>query len=98
MVIMVIGMTFSLAACKNEEHAKEVKKESGITKEETEEEVKYWPGKEYGGLSCFINGDLQEKSPTVQEVETVGQTFLFFRRFWRSLSQTRLPQQAFDGC
>ena len=25
--------------------------------------------------------DLQEKSPTVQEVETVGQTFLFFRRF-----------------
>ena len=41
MVIMVIGVTFSLAACKNEEHAKEVKKESIITKEETEEEVKY---------------------------------------------------------
>jgi hypothetical protein len=28
-----------------------------------------------------VNRDLQEKSPTVQEVETVGQTFLFFRRF-----------------
>jgi hypothetical protein len=41
MVIMVIGVTFSLAACKNEEHAKEVKKKSSLTKEETEEEVKY---------------------------------------------------------
>ena len=41
MVIMVVGVTFSLAACKNEEHAKEVKKKSSITKEETEEEVKY---------------------------------------------------------
>ena len=29
----------------------------------------------------LISRDLQEKSPTVQEVETVGQTFLFFRRF-----------------
>ena len=28
-----------------------------------------------------VNRDLQEKNPTVQEVETVGQTFLFFRRF-----------------
>jgi hypothetical protein len=41
MVIMVIGVTFSLTACKNEEHAKEVKKKASITKEETEEEVKY---------------------------------------------------------
>ncbi len=40
-VIMVIGVTFSLAACKNEEHAKEVEKNSSITKEETEEEVNY---------------------------------------------------------
>ena len=45
MVIMVIGVTFSLAACKNEEDAKEVKKNSSMTKEETEEEVKYWPGR-----------------------------------------------------
>ena len=43
LVIMAIGVTFSLAACKNEEPAKEVKKKSSITKEETEEEVKYWP-------------------------------------------------------
>ncbi|MBW2474983.1 MAG: hypothetical protein JRE56_10380 [Deltaproteobacteria bacterium] len=40
-VIMVIGVTFSLAACKNEEPAKEVVKKPSITKEETEEEVKY---------------------------------------------------------
>ena len=40
-VIMVIGVTFSLAACTNEEPAKEVDKKSSITKEETEEEVKY---------------------------------------------------------
>ena len=42
---MAIGVTFSLAACKNEEPAKEVKKKSSITKEEAEEEVKYWSGK-----------------------------------------------------
>ena len=41
LVIMAIGVTFSLAACKNEEPAKEVKKKSSITKEEAEEEVKY---------------------------------------------------------
>ena len=41
MVIMVIGVTFSLAACKSEEPAKEVKEKSSMTKEETEEEVKY---------------------------------------------------------
>ena len=41
MVIMVIGVTFSLAACNNEEHAKEIKKKSSMTKEEPEEEVKY---------------------------------------------------------
>jgi hypothetical protein len=41
MVIIVIGVTFSLAACKNEEPAKEVKKKSNMTKQETEEEVKY---------------------------------------------------------
>jgi len=40
-VIMVIGVTFSLAACKNEEPAKEVDKKPSITKEETEEGVKY---------------------------------------------------------
>jgi hypothetical protein len=38
---MVIGVTFSLAGCKNEKPAKEVDKKSSITKEETEEEVKY---------------------------------------------------------
>ena len=41
MVIMVIGVTFSLAACENEEHTKEVKKNSSMTEEESEEEVKY---------------------------------------------------------
>ncbi len=41
LVIMVIGVTFSLAACENEEQAKEVKKKSSMTKEEAEEEVKY---------------------------------------------------------
>mgnify|MGYP001815573507 CR=1 FL=1 len=40
-VIMVIGVTFSLAACNNEDPAKEIDKMSSITKEETEEEVKY---------------------------------------------------------
>ena len=37
------GLRRDLFACrpKNEEHAKEVKKKSSITKEETEEEVKY---------------------------------------------------------
>ena len=40
-VIMAIGVTFLLAACKNEEPAKEVDKKSSMTKEETEEEVKY---------------------------------------------------------
>lgn len=40
-VIIVIGVIFSLAACKNEEPDKEVDKKSSITKEETEEEVKY---------------------------------------------------------
>jgi hypothetical protein len=40
-VIIVIGVTFSLAACKNEETAKDVDKKPSITKEETEEEVKY---------------------------------------------------------
>ena len=40
-VIMVIGVTFSLAACKNEEPANEVKKKSSMTEEEAEEEVKY---------------------------------------------------------
>jgi hypothetical protein len=40
-VIMVIGVTFSLAACKNEEPAKEVMKKSSMTKEKSEEEVKY---------------------------------------------------------
>jgi len=41
LVIMAIGMTFSLSACKNEEPAKEAKNKSSIKKEETEEEVKY---------------------------------------------------------
>ncbi len=41
MVIMVIGVTFPLAACSNEEPAKEVKKKSNMAKQETEEEVKY---------------------------------------------------------
>ena len=40
-VIMIIGVTFSLAACKNEEPDKKVTKKSSITKEENEEEVKY---------------------------------------------------------
>jgi len=40
-VIMVIGVTFSLAACKNEEPVREAKKKSSMTKEENEEEVKY---------------------------------------------------------
>ena len=35
--ILVIGVTFSLAACKNEEPASEAKKKSSMT----EEEVKY---------------------------------------------------------
>jgi hypothetical protein len=39
--ILVIGVTFSLTACKNEETANEVKKKSSMTKEEAEEEVKY---------------------------------------------------------
>ena len=39
--ILVIGVTFSLAACKNEEPANEVKKKSSMTEEEAEEEVKY---------------------------------------------------------
>ena len=60
---MVIGVTFSLAACENEEQAKEVKKKSSMTKEEAEEEVKYWPEKGYRGLSCFINGAFQESKP-----------------------------------
>jgi len=38
---MVIGVTFSLAACKNDGTDKEAKKESSTTKEKTEEEVKY---------------------------------------------------------
>ena len=41
LIIMVTGVTFSLAACKNEEQGKEVKKKSSMTKEEAEEEVKY---------------------------------------------------------
>jgi hypothetical protein len=41
MFILVIGVTFSLAACKNEEPANEVKKKSSMTEEEAEEEVKY---------------------------------------------------------
>ena len=40
-VAMVIGVTLSLAACKNEEPAKEVENKPISTKEETEEEVKY---------------------------------------------------------
>lgn len=40
-VIMVTGVIFSLAACKNEEPGKEVDKKSSIIKEETGEEVKY---------------------------------------------------------
>lgn len=40
-VIMVIGVTFSLAACKNDGPAKDSKKKSSITKEKTEEEVTY---------------------------------------------------------
>ncbi len=40
-VIMVIGVTFSIAACKNEEQAKEDTKKASMTKDETEEEVKY---------------------------------------------------------
>ena len=39
--ILVIGVTFSLAACKNEEPANEVKKKSHLSEEEPEEEVKY---------------------------------------------------------
>jgi hypothetical protein len=39
--ILVIGVTFSLTACKNEETANEVKKKSSMTEEEVEEEVKY---------------------------------------------------------
>jgi hypothetical protein len=39
--ILVIGVTFSLTACKNEETANEVKKKSSMTEEEAEEEVKY---------------------------------------------------------
>ena len=39
--ILVIGMTFLLVACKNEEPANEVKKKSSMTEEEAEEEVKY---------------------------------------------------------
>jgi len=41
MIIMVIGVTFSLAACKNKEHAKEVKNKADMTKQASEEEVKY---------------------------------------------------------
>ncbi len=40
-VIMVIGVTFSLAACKDDGPDKEVKKKSSMTKEKTEDEVKY---------------------------------------------------------
>jgi hypothetical protein len=39
--ILVISVTFSLAACKNEKPANEVKKKSSMTEEEAEEEVKY---------------------------------------------------------
>ena len=39
MIIMVIGVTFSLAACKNKEHAKEVKNKADMTKQASEEEV-----------------------------------------------------------
>jgi len=39
--ILVTAVTFSLASCKNEEPASEVKKKSSMTEEETEEEVKY---------------------------------------------------------
>lgn len=39
--ILVIGVTISLAACKNEEPANEVKKKSSMAEEEAEEEVKY---------------------------------------------------------
>jgi hypothetical protein len=39
--ILVIGVTFSLAACKNEEPANDVKKKSTMTQDEAEEEVKY---------------------------------------------------------
>jgi hypothetical protein len=39
--ILVIVVTFSLVACKNEEPANDVKKKSSMTEEEAEEEVKY---------------------------------------------------------
>jgi hypothetical protein len=41
MLILVIGVTFSLVACKNEEPANDVKKKSSMTEAEAEEEVKY---------------------------------------------------------
>ena len=40
-VITIIGVTFSLAACKNHGSDKEAKKKPSITKEKTEDEVKY---------------------------------------------------------
>jgi len=40
-VITIIGVTFSLAACKNDSPSKEAKKKSSMTKEKTEDEVKY---------------------------------------------------------
>jgi uncharacterized lipoprotein YehR (DUF1307 family) len=40
-VIFVISVTFSLAACKKEEPSKDTKKKSSVTNEKTEEEVKY---------------------------------------------------------
>ena len=69
---MVIGVTFSLAACENKEQAKEVKKKSGMTKEEAEEEVKYWPEKGYRGLSCFINGDIEVTKMKANETSALG--------------------------
>jgi hypothetical protein len=39
--MMIIGVTFSLAACKNDGSAEASKKKSSMAKEKTEEEVKY---------------------------------------------------------
>ncbi len=39
-ILVTVG-TLSLASCKNEEPAKEVKKKSSMTEEKADEEVKY---------------------------------------------------------
>lgn len=40
-VTIMIGVSFSLAACKKEDPSKDAKKKISVTKEKTDEEVQY---------------------------------------------------------